>query len=73
MGPSATGLPTDALEVRVQAAAINAALKVATDDLAQAVADKGITPEALLRHREHLANALTLSPGALGLSGSGHD
>ncbi|MFE2070741.1 TetR/AcrR family transcriptional regulator [Streptomyces sp. NPDC059467] len=53
-----TGRPVDALDVRVQAAAMSAVLKVATDDFARAVAGKGITSEALRRHREQLADAL---------------
>lgn len=55
-----TGSPAAALSVRMQAATMNAVLKVATDEFAQAVAEKGITPEALYRHREHLAGALSL-------------
>ncbi|MBR8640441.1 TetR family transcriptional regulator [Streptomyces tuirus] len=54
-----TGVPSDALPVRVEAAAMNAALKVATDDLIHETAESGITPDALLRHREHLADAIS--------------
>ncbi|MEU9454920.1 helix-turn-helix domain-containing protein [Streptomyces sp. NPDC048277] len=54
------GRPADALDVRMRAAAMSAVLKVATDDFAQAVAERGITPEALRRHREQLAEALSL-------------
>ncbi|MFF7468003.1 TetR family transcriptional regulator [Streptomyces sp. NPDC008092] len=46
------------LGVRMRAAAMNAVLGVATDDLARAVAGEGVTPEALRRHREQLADAL---------------
>lgn len=55
-----TGIPSGALDIRMRAATMNAVLKVAADDLAHAVADKGITPEAVDRHREHLAGALGL-------------
>jgi AcrR family transcriptional regulator len=51
-------LPPDAVEVRVQAAAMSAVLRVATDDVAAATAG-GVTPEALDGHREHLAGALS--------------
>ena len=47
------GLPPDAPEVRVRAAAVNAALRVATDD---AAADGGTRPAE--HHRERLAAAL---------------
>ncbi|MGY5052853.1 TetR/AcrR family transcriptional regulator [Streptomyces sp. 900105755] len=53
------------LDVRMRAATMSAVLKVATDDLARAVAAEGVTPEALRRHREQLADAL--SPVTLGL------
>ncbi|MEW1779816.1 helix-turn-helix domain-containing protein [Streptomyces sp. NPDC086777] len=48
------------LDVRMRAATMSAVLKVATDDLARAVAAEGVTPEALRRHREQLADALSL-------------
>lgn len=51
------GLPLDNLMVRVRAASMNAALRVATDDLAQAAAD-GTDPAAVRSHRERLAEAL---------------
>ncbi|GLY53055.1 TetR family transcriptional regulator [Lentzea sp. NBRC 102530] len=51
------GLPRDALEVRVQAAAMSAVLKVATDDVAKAAAD-GVTRATLEGHREQIAAAL---------------
>lgn len=47
------------LDVRMRAATMSAVLKVATDDLARAVAAEGVTPEALRRHREQLADALS--------------
>lgn len=50
-------LPLDNLMVRVRAASMNAALRVATDDLAQAAAD-GTDPAAVQSHRERLAEAL---------------
>ncbi|MER7183709.1 helix-turn-helix domain-containing protein [Streptomyces hyaluromycini] len=53
------GGSADLLDVRMRAATMSAVLKVATDDLARAVAEKGITPEALRRHREQLADALS--------------
>ncbi|MFE5031721.1 TetR/AcrR family transcriptional regulator [Streptomyces sp. NPDC056683] len=53
------------LDVRMRAATMSAVLKVATDDLARAVAAEGVTPEALRRHREQLADAL--SPVTRGL------
>ncbi|MGY5046360.1 TetR/AcrR family transcriptional regulator [Streptomyces sp. 900105755] len=46
------------LDVRLRAATMSAVLKVTTDDLARAVAAEGVTPEALRRHREQLAEAL---------------
>jgi hypothetical protein len=52
------GLPPAAIEVRVQAAAMSAVLRVATDDVAEAAAE-GVTPEVLDGHREHLAGALS--------------
>jgi AcrR family transcriptional regulator len=53
-----TGRPPDALEVRVRAASLNAALRVVTEDLAWASAD-GLGPEAAVgRHRERLAEVL---------------
>ncbi|WP_405883830.1 hypothetical protein OG762_38020 [Streptomyces sp. NBC_01136] len=60
------GMAADTLDVRVQAATMSAVLKVATDDLARAVAEGGITPEALRRHRGQLADALRLVTGAVG-------
>lgn len=52
-----TGLPQDALEVRVQAAAMSAVLKVATDDVARSTTG-GVTSKILERHREQIASAL---------------
>ncbi|XVV06022.1 TetR/AcrR family transcriptional regulator [Actinosynnema sp. CA-248983] len=49
----------DSVEIRVQAAAMSAVLKVATDHLAHVTA-AGITPEALRRHREDVAAAVDL-------------
>ncbi|MFD4675710.1 TetR family transcriptional regulator [Lentzea sp. NPDC058450] len=51
------GLGRDAIEVRVQAAAMSAVLKVATDDVARAAAD-GVTRATLEGHREQIAAAL---------------
>ncbi|MFK0157348.1 TetR/AcrR family transcriptional regulator [Streptomyces sp. NPDC090493] len=59
------GGKADPLDVRMRAAAMSAVLKVATDDLARAVAGEGVTPEVLRRHREQLADAL--SPVTRGL------
>jgi AcrR family transcriptional regulator len=53
------GGSADLLDVRMRAATMSAVLKVATDDLARAVAEQGVTPEALRRHREQLADALS--------------
>jgi AcrR family transcriptional regulator len=53
------GATADPLDARVRAATISAVLKVATDDLARVVAGQGFTPEALHRHREQLADALS--------------
>jgi AcrR family transcriptional regulator len=50
----------DSFQVRVQAAAMSAVLKVATDHLAQAPAKEGLTPETLDRHRERIASAVSL-------------
>ncbi|HEX8867517.1 MAG TPA: TetR family transcriptional regulator, partial [Lentzea sp.] len=46
-----SGLPSDAIEIRVQAAAMSAVLKVATDDVARTTS-KGVTRDTLVRHRE---------------------
>ncbi|MFH8493209.1 TetR/AcrR family transcriptional regulator [Streptomyces coeruleorubidus] len=54
------GMPPAAFEVRVQAAAMNAVLKVAADEFARETAGRGITPEVLNDHREQLAHALGL-------------
>ncbi|MER5795565.1 helix-turn-helix domain-containing protein [Streptomyces sp. NPDC001980] len=54
------GGAADLLDVRMRAATMSAVLKVATDDLARAVAGDGVTSEALRRHREQLADALSL-------------
>ncbi|MEU9413055.1 helix-turn-helix domain-containing protein [Streptomyces sp. NPDC048281] len=54
------GGAADPLDVRMRAATMSAVLKVATDDLARAVAEEGVTPEVLRRHREQLADALSL-------------
>lgn len=51
------GKPSGAIEVRVQAAAMSAVLRVATDDVAQAAVE-GITKETLERHREQMASAV---------------
>jgi AcrR family transcriptional regulator len=51
------GQPADAIEVRVQAAAMSAVLRVATDDVAQAAVE-GVTTETLERHREQMASAV---------------
>ncbi|MCD2196639.1 TetR/AcrR family transcriptional regulator [Actinomycetospora endophytica] len=60
------GLPVDDLDVRLRAAAVNAALRVLTDELAWAVADAEVTTAALERHRDRLAETLrtlTRRPG----------
>lgn len=54
------GGSADLLGIRMRAATMSAVLKVATDDLARAVVGEGVTPEALRRHREQLADALGL-------------
>jgi AcrR family transcriptional regulator len=54
------GMPPEAFEVRVQAATMNAVLKVAADEFAREAAGRGITPEVLNDHREQLAHALGL-------------
>jgi AcrR family transcriptional regulator len=54
------GMPPEAFEVRVQAAAVNAVLKVAADEFARETAGRGITSEVLNDHREQLAHALGL-------------
>ncbi|MFD5830591.1 TetR/AcrR family transcriptional regulator [Lentzea sp. NPDC060358] len=51
------GRPADAIDVRVQAAAMSAVLRVATDDVAQATVG-GATSGVLDGHREQLAHAL---------------
>lgn len=51
------GVPADALEVRMQAAAVSAALRAATDELVDITAE-GVDPEVLQEHRERLADAL---------------
>ncbi len=52
-----TGLPPDAMEIRVQAAAMSAVLKVASDDVARS-AGTGLMRDTLERHREEIASAL---------------
>ena len=52
------GLPADDLDVRLRAAAVNAALRVLTDDLAWAAADGDVTAAALEHHRDRLAETL---------------
>src|SRR5688500_16099194 len=47
------------IEVKIQAAAMSAVLRVATDDVAQTTAD-GVTRARLDGHREQLATALSL-------------
>ncbi|MDA3626701.1 TetR/AcrR family transcriptional regulator [Saccharopolyspora oryzae] len=59
------GVRSDALEVRMQAAAVSAALREATDELV-AITAAGVDSEVLNRHREQLADALhfiTRPPG----------
>ncbi|GHH54121.1 TetR/AcrR family transcriptional regulator [Lentzea cavernae] len=51
------GRPAGDVEVRVQAAAMSAVLKVSTDDVARA-ASGGVTTETLEGHREQIATAL---------------
>ena len=51
------GKPRDTIDVRVQAAAMSAVLKVATDDVARASV-AGITRNTLDGHREQIATAL---------------
>ncbi|CAM3827052.1 TetR/AcrR family transcriptional regulator [Kibdelosporangium persicum] len=53
-------MPPDAFEVRVQAAAMNAVLKVASDHLAAATANERLTSKTLDRHRQHIADAVSL-------------
>jgi AcrR family transcriptional regulator len=65
------GRPPNSFEVRVQAAAVSAALKVASDHLADAAAEEGINPETVDRHREQLTNAIGLV--IRGLSDEGGD
>jgi AcrR family transcriptional regulator len=50
-------LPADALEIRLQAATMNAVLLVMSDHLANATAE-GITPATLDHYRERIAEAL---------------
>ncbi|RKT74930.1 TetR family transcriptional regulator [Saccharothrix variisporea] len=51
------GTSPDSVEIRVQAAAMSAVLKVATDHLAH-VTTGGVTREALRRHREDVTSAV---------------
>jgi AcrR family transcriptional regulator len=59
-----TGASPHAVDVRVRAASVNAALRVVTEDLAWASAD-GLGPEAAAGHRERLAEVVHgfLPPG----------
>jgi AcrR family transcriptional regulator len=50
--------PVDDLDVRLRAAAVNAALRVLTDELAWSVADDAVTPAVLAHHRDRLAETL---------------
>jgi AcrR family transcriptional regulator len=51
-------LPVTAVEVKIQAAAMSAVLKVATDDVAHA-SEEGVTKAALEGHREQMASAVS--------------
>lgn len=55
-----TGRPADGLELRVRAATTNAALRVATEDLAETARD-GLTDAATARYREQLSAALRIA------------
>ena len=50
--------PVDDLDVRLRAAAVNATLRVLTDDLAWTVAGGPVTTAALGHHRDRLAGTL---------------
>ncbi|MFS8097880.1 TetR/AcrR family transcriptional regulator [Lentzea alba] len=52
-----TGLPRESIDLRVQAAAMSAVLKVATDDVARSTS-RGVTRVTLDQHREQIADAL---------------
>jgi hypothetical protein len=65
------GMPPETFEVRVQAATMNAVLKVAADEFARETAGRGITPEVLDGHREQLAHALGLVTGRLSEADAG--
>lgn len=54
------GRPVDDLDVRLRAAAVNAALRVLTDDLAWSVADDAVTTAVLEHHRDRLAETLRI-------------
>ena len=63
------GRPLDDLDVRLRAAAVNAALRVLTDDLAWTVDGGVVTAAALGHHRDRLAGtlrALTRLPDTAG-------
>ena len=53
------GVAADSLDIRVQAAAMSAVLKAASDHLAEVTAEDGLTPESMATHREHIAGAVT--------------
>lgn len=63
------GLPSGAIDVRMQAAAMSAVLRVATDDVARASVG-GVTPETLDGHREQMANAVNLVLRGLSQAGT---
>lgn len=52
------GRPVDDVDVRLRAAAVNAALRVLTDDLAWTVDGGAVTAAALGHHRDRLAGTL---------------
>jgi AcrR family transcriptional regulator len=52
-----TGAAPDDLGIRIRAASLNAALRVVTEDLAWTAVER-VSPDAVARHRERLADAL---------------
>ncbi|GAA4552103.1 TetR/AcrR family transcriptional regulator [Pseudonocardia xishanensis] len=56
------GVPADSVEARTKAAVVNAALRIATDDLAAAAAEIG-APAAAEAHGERLSEILRIAAG----------
>ena len=66
-----TGLAPDAFEVRVQAAAVNAALRISSEDAAGPAGAAGAVGETVDGHRSRLATAIRIATRGLPSAGGG--